>query len=278
MKSQEVPASAAGGINKTMSKCAPAKWRPNHRLTWLLDYDLEIRKRYGQPLAVESGEFPDVASIESKMLPFCYEAGLVDGHSSDAAQFVTVATEFYIKELLSSVLSRTRSNGPGDSSAVGFGSGRSWVQTHKYRRQLRREEEALMRGELTRDKSGLLPIEAKAASDRAPLGMADFRLALEIGDCGMASFPIVTKAITYGYRDGELEHWGDYSWIDDRKSTESADIEMGGVGSAKPQAPLTNGVVHPEPMDIDDWGWDGTDLADTQSLDNVLDSCLAVAS
>ncbi|KAK8071100.1 hypothetical protein PG997_011303 [Apiospora hydei] len=262
VKAPEPPASAAGGINKTMN------------------LDLEIRKRYAQPLAVESGEFPDVASIESKMLPFCFQAGLTNGHASDAAHYVTHATEFFIKELLSSVLAKTRSNGPGESNSAGFGAGPGWVQTHKYKRQLRREEEALMRGELSRDKAGLLPVEAKAAGDRPPLGMADLRLALEIGDCGMGSFPIATKSVLYGYREGELEHWDDYSWVDDRKPPESMDIDMDGVTNTNPSNhALTNGVLHSEPMDVDEqWGWEGTDSTDLMSLDNVLDSCLAVAS
>ncbi|KAJ2976666.1 hypothetical protein NUW58_g8030 [Xylaria curta] len=145
--------------------------------TGLSDLDLEIRKRFAQPLAVESGEFPDIASIESRMLPISYAAGLVGGHAPDVAQFMTVATETHIKEFLSTVFGRTRSNGPSESGSSGAG----WIRTHKYRRQLRKEEEALKRGELSRDKTGLLPIEAKAASERPPLGMADLRLALEIG-------------------------------------------------------------------------------------------------
>lgn len=137
-----------------------------------------------------------------------------------------------------------------------------------------------MRGELSRDKAGMLPIEAKAAGDRPPLGMADLRLAMEIGDCGMGNFPIATKSVIYGYREGELEHWSDYSWVDDHKPLESVDIDMGGVTTTNPNnAPLTNGVLHSEPMDVDEqWGWEGTESMDLQSLDNVLDSCLAVAS
>ncbi|KAI0134269.1 transcriptional regulator of RNA polII, SAGA, subunit-domain-containing protein [Xylariales sp. AK1849] len=261
VRAPEVPPSATGGsLNK-------------------MNWDLEIRKRYAQPLAVESGEFPDITSIEGRMLPFCYEAGLVNGHTPDAAQLMTVATETFIKELLSSVFTRTRSNGPGESGSAGFGAGAGWIQTKKYRRQLRREEEALMRGELSRDKSGLLPIEAKAASERTPLGMADLRLALEMGDCGMGSFSIVTKSVIYNYREGELENWDNYSWIEDRQppELESNDIEMSGIITNANI--LTNGVVHTDPMEIDDqWGWEGTDAMDLQSLDNVLDSCLAVGS
>ena len=229
-------------------------------------------------MAVESGEFPDVSNIETRMLSFCAEAGL-QSHQQDAAQFMSIATETFIKEVMSSVFSRTRVNGPGDSGNAGFGQVSAWVQTHKYRRQLAREEEAFARGELTRDKSGLLPIEAKAASERGPLGAADFRIALEIGDCGLANFPIIAKSVVYEYREGELENWNDYTYIDGREPTnEQEDVEMGGMTmiTRKPDT-LPNGIHHGDPMDIDnDLWWEGADVADGDFLDSVLDSCLAV--
>ncbi|KAI1483001.1 transcriptional regulator of RNA polII, SAGA, subunit-domain-containing protein [Daldinia eschscholtzii] len=239
-----------------------------------MNWDLEIRKRFAQPLAVESGEFPDITSIESRMLPICYEAGLVNGHAPDATQFMTVATETFIKEFLSTVFSRTRSNGPGDSGSAGFGSGANWIQTHKYRRQLRREEAAFSRGELSRDKSGLLPIEAKAASERPPLSMADLRLALEIGDCGISSFPIIRKSVIYNYRDGELENYNNYTWLHGQKPRDYEDSNVNGAGQNGP----VNGGAYPEPMDIDEEpiSWEGANTEDTSMLDSVLDSCLAV--
>ncbi|KAI0383258.1 transcriptional regulator of RNA polII, SAGA, subunit-domain-containing protein [Hypomontagnella monticulosa] len=241
-----------------------------------MNWDLEIRKRFAQPLAVESGEFPDQASIETRMLPISYEAGLVNGHTPDAPIFMTIAAETFIKEFLSTVFSRTRCNGPGDSGSAGFGSGAGWIQTHKYRRQLRREEMAFSRGELSRDKSGLLPVEAKAASERPPLSMADLRLALQIGDCGISTFPIIRKSVIYTYRDGELENYSNYTWLHDRKPTDyedGADNVNGGAFSGP-----TNGGIYPEPMEIDEEPitWEGANTEDTSALDSVLDSCLAV--
>ncbi|KAM7196533.1 Transcriptional regulator of RNA polII, SAGA, subunit domain containing protein [Naviculisporaceae sp. PSN 640] len=256
-KAAEVPASAGpGGLGR-------------------MNYDLEIRKRYAQPLAVESGEFPDVSNIEVRMTSFCAEAGL-QSHQQEAAQFMSIATETFIKEVLSSVFSRTRVNGPGDSGNAGFGPTGAWVQTHKYRRQLAREEEAFARGELTRDKSGLLPVEAKAASERGPLGMADLRIALEMADCGLANFPIISKSVVYDYREGELENWNDHTYLDGREPTvDKEDVEMGGMNGKKPDA-LPNGV-HDDPMDIDnEVYWEGADPAEGEFLDSVLDSCLAV--
>jgi len=210
------------------------------------------------------------------MLPFCYEAGLASGHSSDAAQLMLVATETFIKDVLSTVFSRTRSNAPGASGSTGTDVGTTWIQTHAYTKQLAVEEEASRKGELTRDKGGLLPVEAKAASERGPLGLADMQLAMELADVGLANFPIIETSMTYGYRDGELEHWDDYTWTDEQYSklppTEIPRIP--GLGSSSGPE-LTNG--HADAMDIDnDMWWEGTEAQDMGSLDSVLDSCLAV--
>ncbi|KAI1762866.1 transcriptional regulator of RNA polII, SAGA, subunit-domain-containing protein [Hypoxylon sp. FL1150] len=256
----DVPQSATGDLN---------------RMNW----DLEIRKRFAQPLAVESGEFPDITTIESRMLPICHQTGLHTGHASDAAPFMTVAAETFIKEVLATVFSRTKSNGPGDSGSAGFGSGTNWIQTQSYHRRLRREESAFSRGELTRDKSGLLPIEAKAASERSALSMADLRLALELGDCGINTMPILRKAVMNTYRDGELENYSNYSWLNgaNPKKRTYDDFAANGVNGGRPRQ-ITNGAVYPEVMEIDEeeLTWEGADPTDICNLDNVLDMCLTL--
>ncbi|OBR07486.1 Transcriptional co-activator [Colletotrichum higginsianum IMI 349063] len=258
-KPAEVPPSAGGigGINK-------------------MNFDLEIRKRFAQPLAVESGEFPDAAVVEGRMLPFCYEAGLTSGHVQEAPHFMSVATETFIKESLAAIFSKTRSNGPGEGGTAGFGAGTQWIQTHKYRHQLVKEEDAALRGELTRDKSGLLPIESKAASERGPLGMADVRIALEMADSGLAQFPIINTAISYGYREGELENWHDYTWLPGHEPIGS---KTGEAPSVKPLAAeqLSNGHVDAMDIDSESW-WEGAGPQDMGALDSVLESCLAVGS
>lgn len=215
------------------------------------------------------------------MLPICYETGLVSGHVNDAAHFMSVATETFIKEVLSSIFSKTRSNGPGSTGSAGTGGGSMWIQTHKYRAQLEREEEAYLRGDVQRDKNGLLPAEAKAASERGPLGMADFRTALEMGDCGLGQMPVVVHQILYGYREGELEAWDDYSWLDNYEpghilgEIHDEDVEMSGVNGVNGVNGV-DGLI--EDVDIDDWGWEGVEHEDKNSLDNLLDSCLAIGS
>ncbi|GAB0137016.1 hypothetical protein EsDP_00005299 [Epichloe bromicola] len=237
-----------------------------------MNFDLEIRKRFAQPLAVEFGEFPDVGVITGRMLPFCYEAGLPSGHVADAPQLATVATEIFIKEVLTQIFSRTRSNGPGDSGIAGYGIGTTWIQTHKYKKQLHLEEEGSTRGEITRDKFGLLPVEAKAASERGPLGMADLRISLEIADSGMSLFPILMTQVVYGYREGELEGWNDYTWINEKRPV----IEELPDGGSDANAQM-NG--YPEVMDIDDdIFWEGAEIQDMDALDSILDSCMVVGS
>jgi transcriptional coactivator HFI1/ADA1 len=190
---------------------------------------------------------------------------------------MSVATESFIKEVLSAIFSKTRSNGPGESGGAGLGVATSWIQTHKYKRQLAQEEDAAHRGEITRDKSGLLPVEAKAASERGPLGMADVRIALDMADSGMAQFPVITTAIFYGYREGELENWHDYTWLpgEELRATAAKEDAMD-IRPTEPE-PLVNG--HVDAMAIDsEPHWDGSDPHDMRALDSVLYSCLAVGS
>jgi transcriptional coactivator HFI1/ADA1 len=284
-----VPASA-GGLSKT------SKHLPMIIITYtnfMIDWDLEIRKRYAQPLAAESGEFPDTSTIESRMRPICYDTGLVSGHSVDAAQFMSVATETFTKQFLSSVFDKTRSNGPGSGGSAGSGGGANWVTTHKYRVQLEKEEELWLKGEIQRDKSGLLPVEAKAASERGPLGMADLRTALEVGDCGLGSMPLTIHRIMFDYREGELDGWDDYTILQENGRAVSADLDsedivMGGLSGTHINAvngasaiSIPNGINghHEDDFgDTNDYGWEGSSLMERDSLNSLLDSCLAVGS
>ncbi|KAL5594423.1 hypothetical protein BROUX41_001358 [Berkeleyomyces rouxiae] len=261
----------------------------------------EARKRFAAPLAVESGEFPDASTIESRMLPICYQAGLQSGHSVDSVNLMVNATDSFIKSLIATVLSRTRSNGPGEGSSTGFGLGTNWIQTRSYKRKLHREEESAIRGELLRDKSGLLPIEARAASDREPLSMADLRLSLDLGDTGLSNFPAVSTSITNGYRDGELAHYNEYTLLPSasaiyQNSPRTDEVEIHttnhsftssfGQQSAAPHSqPQPQQQLLPpppppppppldDPMDIDvEITWEGADCLD--EVDSLLDACLA---
>lgn len=248
-------------------------------LTCVQDREQDIRKRYLNTLGVESGEFPEIAYTDSRMLPYCYEAGL-ESAAPEAAQLVSAATETFIKEFLNAVFSRTRSNGPGESGSAGFGTGSGWIQTHNYKKQLSREEDAAQRGEVTRDKCGLLPIESKAAGERGPLSMADLHLALDIADCGISQFPVLARGLTNAYREGELESFDEYTILDGFETSVSkngeADISIDRIDKGK-QPQLPNGLSHNDEMDIDDdYFWVGAEDTHLDAIDSILDVALAV--
>lgn len=221
-----------------------------------IDWELEIRKRYAQPLASETGEFPDAESIHARMIPICYEESVVSGAGFPCAEFMAIATETFVKEVLSTVFARTRSNGPSGTI--------NGMVTRKYRRQLEREELAYTRGEIVKDSAtGLLPVEAKEAATRQPLGVRDIRLALELGGGLLGHNPLVVDQIMGGYVEDELE-----AERQDRMDT------------------VVNGV-HEDPrpscadeMEIDEagWEWEGGTPADREQLGSLLDECLSMAA
>jgi transcriptional coactivator HFI1/ADA1 len=100
--------------------------------------------------------------------------------------------------------------------------------------------------------------------------MADLRLAIEMADSGMAQFPILSTQVIYGYREGELEMWDDYTWFNGESRVVE---ELPDVDDAKA---TINGY---DAMDIDqEMWWDGAENTDMDMLDGMLDSCLAVGS
>lgn len=219
------------------------------------------------------------------MVPLCYETGLTSGAAVDASQFMAVATETFIKQFLSSVFDKTRANGPGSAGASGAGGGAGWVMTTKYRRQLEREEEMWQRGEVGRDKSGLLPVEARAAGERGALGMADLRMAMEVGDCGVGQMRTVEQSIMSGFREGELEGWDDFSVLDGYEERmnerDGEDVVMKGLELSPTLVKgKVNGVngkrkAQDEDVEMEDWGWEGAASIDRESLNDLLDSILA---
>lgn len=200
------------------------------------------------------------------MVPICYEESLVNGCAPLCADFMATATEQFIKEILSSIYSRTRSNIPSTS-----GNG---IMTHRYRQQLVREEEALLKGDLFRGQgNGMLPVEVKEAMGRRPLGMSDLRLALEVGDCGLGQMPVVVQKVMGGYLEGELEDYGREVEDEDNQG-DGPNERMNGIEVIANGA---DGVYGDEPsIDESDWGWEGSRAADREKLNSLLDECLAI--
>lgn len=233
------------------------------------NWDLEIRKRYAQPLCTETFEFPDTAAIEQRMTPICYEEGIASGASPDAAAFMNIATETFIKEVLSNILGRVRSNGD------------DYIKTAQYKRQLQREEEMWLQGEVQRNPAGLLPIEVEESKNRKPLNMGDLRIALELGDSYLGQVPLITAGILNArYYDGESYEAEKMDAVDEfgslTNSTVAARLANGPVINGVNGT--TNGVHHdPDEMMIDDdWGWQGASAKDREAVNSVLDDILAI--
>ena len=270
IKHPDTGPASAGGYNKTSKsdfflvsyEASPIVQRI---LTSVLpsDWDLEIRKRYAQPLFSETNEFPDKETIEARMLPICYEEGLPSGCAPGAAEFMNIATETYIKEALSNFFGRVSSNGD------------AYIKTASYKRQLEKEEEKCLRNEIRKNDGGLLPVEVEAASRRPALSMADLKLALELGDGYLGQVPLIAgQIINGGHLDVEFEgrEVGDeVARVPDRVGKVNG---INGLGAA-------NGIayhVDADVMAIDeaDWGWHGGGVMDLEMLNGVLDQCLSV--
>lgn len=191
------------------------------------------------------------------MIPICYEESIVSGAGFPCAEFMAIATETFVKEVLSVVFSRTRSNGPSGTI--------NGMMMRKYRQQLEREELAFTRGEIVKDAAtGLLPVEAKEASTRKPLGVRDLRLALELGGGVLSHMPLIVDQIMGGYLEDELE----------------TDKQDRGDEPAQANYDDTRPNNFTDDMDLDDLDseWEGGTAADHNQLGALLDDCLSIAA
>lgn len=190
------------------------------------------------------------------MIPICYEESVVNGAGLPCAAFTAIATENFIKGLLSNIFARTRSNGPSGTI--------NGTMTRKYRRQLEQEEMAFTRGELVKNTAnGLLPVEAKEASGRQAIGVRDIRLTLDLDGSLLGHMPLVVSQIMGQYLDEELElERREYDLV----------RESGGVDALSPS--LMDGVPDDEAV----YGWEGGAHVDREQLGSVLDECLSMAA
>jgi transcriptional coactivator HFI1/ADA1 len=235
-------------------------------LTQVIDWELEIRKRYAQPLFSESNEFPDIDTIQSRMVPICYEMGVGGGASNNSAEYLNLATETYMKKILEELLGTAWSNGD------------SYIKTEAYKRRLGKEESMWLRGEdgVVRNAAGLLPAEVEASEGRKAFNMGDFRLSLKTADGHSQQNPLTAARVIEGWT-GTLSDW--YDGDDDQNEDSSDAVKANGITSA---IPLANGHVNgvADEMDLDgtpdDWGWAGGGASDRQALGSLLDDCLGV--
>ena len=234
-----VPASA-GGLNKT-------------------NWDLEIRKRYTQPLFSETLEFPDAATIFARMVPICYEESVAAASSMPCAELVSIATESFVKNFLGSVFNRIRVNGPKYENGAGGG-----VFTGGYKRQLDREEDDFRRGKVQKGReSGLLPVEGQEAGAKRPIGMADLNLAASVGRGLWNGMPLIGSRVSESALEDELEEW--------RKEREGELRAVVGINGT-----IENGEDIAMDTDDDDYGWEGVGSAEREALGSLLEDCLSI--
>ena len=149
------------------------------------------------PLACESGEFPDVDNIRARMLPICFEEGVPGGCSVETAHFMNQAAETFVKEVLSTIISRVRVNAP------------KYVQTDKYRKLAPRNR--------------WVP-----PAERPLLGMHDMRLSLTLGDNILTQMPLAMKKIMAG-------GWYERDYEVDASLQFQDDADVGGWEGGEPE-------------------------------------------
>ena len=236
---ESVPASA-GGLTKT-------------------NWELEIRKRYAQPLFSETLEFPDAATIFARMVPICYEESVASGANMQCAELVSIATESFVKDFLGTIFNRTRSNGPKYDNGAGSG-----VFTGGYKRQLEHEEEECKASKIQRGReNGLLPIEGREASTRKPLSMSDLKVAGSVGRGLWNGMPLIGSRIGDGALDGEVEDWRE-------------EVAVAAARSALAHHDDHENGQHAMEVEDDDYGWEGGGAADRETLGSLLEDYLAI--
>lgn len=236
IKAPETATATAGGLTKT-------------------NWDLEIRKRYLQPLFSETVEFPDTSTIHARIVPICYEESVASGCSVQCAELVGVAAETFLKGVLSEVFNRTRSNGPRFEHNAGGG-----ILTTSFKKKLAREEGDFKNGKLQRTRDDdLLPCEAEAAYNRRPIAMTDLQLTGQVGPLPWNGMPLIGINVSNASAGFDHEDW------------------------LAAQEPVTsNGHIESteDSMDVDstdNYGWEGAGGQDRTGLEAVLADCLAIS-
>ncbi|KAL9103305.1 MAG: hypothetical protein Q9163_001647 [Psora crenata] len=217
------------------------------------DWDIEIRRRYANPLFHETGEFPDETAIANRMLPICYEEALPNGPAEHCAEFMATATEIFVKGVVGDVLALVRSNITA-GGAKGGG-----VFTHHFKRNHAKKN----------------PGHVLGMSPR-PLGLGDLRIALGIADCSLGQMPDIVNDIMSGWPEGVLEGWDTYP--------EEVNLEVPIFFDDLPKTNgiLTNGVHVNGIKDVNHLGepgidqWPGSATEDRNQLFSLLGDCLAI--
>jgi transcriptional coactivator HFI1/ADA1 len=259
IKAPQVPASTAAGT-KT-------------------NWDIEIRKRYTQPLYAETREFPDANTVLARIVPICYEESVPSGTNAECAELVTIAAETFLKNLVHDIFGKVRVNGPRYENGAGTG-----VLTANYLKKVHKEEAEVKLGRLQRDRDNdLLPVESKEAKARRPLGIGDLKLANKVGPSLWNGMPMIGAQVNHNQFDIDLEEF--YAQREREGFGSFASQILGPNAKNGQVAPQTNGhaaekhVNGGDEMDVaedeDDIGWEGAGAPDRDMLKNTLADLLA---
>ena len=210
------------------------------------------------------------------MNPICYEEAVPNGTSIECAEFMATALEHYLKAVVSSIVSKVRSDLPGFSTVSG-GS----VITSAHANELGKGSKPLVNG-VVKEIEGKRK-EAEVRESKRTLGIADMKIALDVSGVGeLGQMATIMEEIKNEYSEGVLEGWA----YDSEDSTEGMDHEMSHAGKRPAMRPMTNGAVlgidgHGEDgLELDDseesWGWEGGRGSDRRHLNSLLDECLAI--
>ncbi|KAK3114062.1 hypothetical protein LTR53_007993 [Teratosphaeriaceae sp. CCFEE 6253] len=223
-------------------------------LAWT-NREFEARRRYAQPLASETLEFPSQNDMQNRIEPICAEEGLAGSTQTalqHCAELVEQATEVYLKEILGKWMAHARSNAEG------------CIQTAKFRRVARREQVDGERGVLQRSAGGLLPVEVEAQAKRRPMDMEDLRTSLQLHDPFLKRSRFLQEGIGLG------------RWPED------AGYENGRANGLEKKEVVVNGTVGrngraggEEQGEAEEY-WKGGTGAGQAELMGVLEDCFAV--
>lgn len=248
----EVTGVAAGSLTKT-------------------NFEPEIKKRYQQALFTESAEFPDASSVLARMVPICYEEAIPSGSTVACAELVATSAEFYLKDFLTTVFERVRSNGPRDENSVTgnghdgiFGGG---IFTTKYKKQVAREFDAVKEGRLQRNRDdNLLPTESSFSKARRPIGINDLKLAERVGPSLWTRTPLLGFELAHKPTESDYDDW----------KADPDDDQPQTNGNAENTTAEDAMEIDGDDDDEDEFDWDAEGYGGRGALDSLLDDCLAM--
>ena len=115
---------------------------------------------------------------------------------------------------------------------------------------------------------------------RKPLGMSDLRLAFEVGDTGLGQMPAITQKVLGSHHETDFDD-RPFEEMDIDGPERVDNVRMNGNEVVTNGSEVvTNGIngFHGDDMSIDesDWGWEGGGATDRETLNSLLDECLAI--